>query len=393
MGENIKNAKRPTMKEYRTLGLPMSATFEMVEERWNKLISEILATTKEHKWDEETSARYGDINDAYYNIHNWNLKQVELEEKQREWEAKQQAFEEARARARANPPPVRIVDEEEPSTDYERINREEEAEQEPIRNNPLSPFVCNVCRKHFATKQKLQQHQNKRFKCEPPKEPVATAETTKKHTCVCGKSYTHQTSLCRHRETCEKVYKPNTAKALKDETMKVNNYMEEALTYNEVRYQKWVTETNTERYRYKVQKMRSVLWCVWERYQNLTLSMIREIYFDNPANFTFFQHNLNDTQVWTHKDGACHTLDVDDVHKHMMQTIRDEFDHILTNMLPEGTKEYHPFDFIANFMVEHEDNENVMKVTKNIKQGINNLIKEYKTDIHRVWCTRGPFRD
>lgn len=282
-------------------------------------------------------------------------------------------------------------------------NDNESVVDEDIKKTRAEPntlktcWKCKTCLKTFATKQKLQQHENKRFKCVAPmpSKPEANNTDDKRFNCVCGKSYKNATHLSRHKTTCNQCVKSkNTIDAVKSENFKLNNFGRETPKYNSTTFEKCFKELNTSTRRFEIKHFSTTK--AWSDYKRLMIGFIKQMFFTTPENYTFYIPNMSEEFVWIHKNGKRTSMKLDDLTTNMINATISEFGNILYNTADanediEDFVRYHPIEFISAKLLNKDDDVRVQKLLKSVKEGIIRLAMDYKDDIKRVWIKQGLY--
>lgn len=295
--------------------------------------------------------------------------------------------------------------------DYNESDTEIEEEKKKTKPERNTNWTCKTCLKTFATKQKLQQHENKRFKCvaSMPSIPDQDNIEDKRFSCVCGKSYKNATHLSRHKTTCNKCVKSkNTIDAVTTDTFKLNDFGYETPKYNSSKFETLFNEVNTDRRRFHIEHFRTTK--AWLDYKRYMLGFIKQMFFTTPENYTFYIPNMSEDFVWIHQNGERTSIKKEQLTTNMINHTITEFQNILTNTANANEDiddfddfvRYHPINFINNKLSCEDDDDDddedgndndvqVKNLLKSVKEGIIRLAMDYKDDIKRVWTKQGLY--
>lgn len=247
----------------------------------------------------------------------------------------------------------------------------------------MATFQCSICLKSFKTKQQLQCHENRRFKCKPANEDTETHG----YICKCGKSYRFASGLSAHRATCPAVLQPATVKAL---TGGVSLNTIDKLDLSKVS-EKWIKElcdaTGKEsellRVRYN-KESRS-----WTKYKQLCKYIIVQVFLHTPSNMIFYIPNFASQYVLMYDGQTFDEVTRKDMIDHIKTLLHDVIDSIIQKF---DLSEYHPFCFIRLF--ETIDTPKTSKdcfnnLHKDLEAFILKLYRDQKHDMQSVWTQSG----
>lgn len=377
MTEDNKDNAMPTPDDYKMLELPFSAAYRENEHNFAEDV-EVAYVKELRKYREYHDWEYYAIKDAYQRFLNLIKERESYKDKH----------------TSSHDTDIDITDDmiaASTETAQNRIKHYISKEREVnamTRALSTQGWQCPTCLKSFATKQKLQQHETKRYKCSPPSIPTeasADDEQTKPFVCVCGKSYSYHTGLARHKTTCDKCYHATTLPALKTPMFKVNDYGRTTKDYDVEYYAKAFNDTCTDAERFRMRHNKGTMKRT--DFKKLFLEMLETIYFKTPKNFTFYVPNVNMNEVWINRAGKMVLSNRSDVKEHMINTVVSEFLDILRehDMVPEDEedKDINP---IFHILSEFEGDDDACKhIKKYILKTIDNLISQYKDDVKAVW--------
>lgn len=252
----------------------------------------------------------------------------------------------------------------------------------------MASFQCSICLKSFKTKQQLQRHENRRFKCKP------TDDDTETHgfICKCGKSYRYDSGLYRHRATCPAVLQAQTVKALADgvtlntvDKLSISNISRQHV-------KKECDNAGTASEFFKVQYMKECR--SWTRYKDLYKYIIDNLFFNTPSNMLFYIPNFSEKNALMYDGETLHTITQKEMIDHIKDLIDDVIDIIIEKMdLPT----HHPFVFIRHFKNIYNppktSNDSYKRIYDDIEAHIHHQYREHKQDIHVVWSKSGIIKN
>lgn len=245
-------------------------------------------------------------------------------------------------------------------------------------------YTCKTCYKSFNTKQQLQRHEQKRFKCEPINE---TKEEVFK--CSCGKEYKYASGLCRHRAVCVNLLKPATVKALQQNINSINTI--DALDIGKINWnalERTCIECHTESDIFKVHH--HGITRRWGKFRSICEHIIKQVLFSTPENMVFYIPNLSIETALMYDGETVNEITVKDLVEH----IHDVIDTVIDDMIERfKLVEEHPFVFIHNYSNNSRPREVSTEAYKFLQENNEKYIltqyKENKDDIRAVWRKAG----
>lgn len=248
----------------------------------------------------------------------------------------------------------------------------------------MASFQCSICLKSFKTKQQLQCHENRRFKCKPANEDTETHGFI----CKCGKSYRHNTGLYRHRATCPAVLQPQTVKAL---TVGVSLNTVDKLNISNISKQyvkRYCEHVDTASELFRVQYNRETR--SWTRYKELYKYIIDSLLINTPSNMLFYIPNFSEKNALMYDGETLHTITQKEMIDHIKDLIHDVIDIIIEKM---NLSTHHPFVFIRHFKDIYNPPktsiDSYKRIYDEIEAHILHQYREHKQDIHAVWTKSG----
>jgi hypothetical protein len=374
---------KPAKQHYETLGVENGNTLQQVDAKYEARCQELEGNNEalEALYDS-----YSVITEYLYSV--WGS----------DYEDKKPVMEQDDNKSDTDSEPDTTTCDIEYVNGYQPEVEEEDAEKTRAKSNTLKTcWKCKTCLKTFASKQMLEKHENKRFKCVAPKPSQSDEENTndKKFVCVCGKSYKNASHLSRHKTTCSQCIKNmKTLDAVKNDTFKLNSFGSETLTYNNTTFEKCFKEANTSTRRFEIEHFSRTK--AWSDYRKLMLGFIKQMFFTTPENYSFYIPNMSEDFVWIHKNGKRTSIKKDDLTTHMIKVAISEFGNILFNTADanediEELVKYHPIEFMSAKVLHQDDDVCVQTLLKSVKLGIMAFAMNYKDDIKRVWTKAGLY--
>jgi hypothetical protein len=402
-------SNKPTQSDYVRLGAEKSDTVQKVDALFQARFKELEDNDEAR---EALYVSYGRISDHLYGVYG---SQYEEKESKKEYMAEDvrlnitvsdEEFKKMRKEALKGLKTRigRPVMEEDDNSDIEI--EEEKKKSRAERNTKDTCWTCKTCLKTFATKQKLQQHENKRFKCVAPMPSIPKTDNTddNRFVCVCGKSYKNASHLSRHKTTCNQCVKSkNTIEAVQTDTFKLNNFGYETPKYNSSQFEKLFNEVNTKTRRFHIENFKTTK--TWLDYKRYMLCFIKQMFFTTPENYTFYIPNMSEDFVWIYQNGKKTSIKKEQLITNMINHTITGFENILSNTANENEDiedfiRYHPINFIngklsfLDYDDDDDDNDNdvqVKNLLKSLEEGIIRLAMDYKDDIKRVWTKQGLY--
>jgi len=248
----------------------------------------------------------------------------------------------------------------------------------------MASFQCSICLKSFKTKQQLQCHENRRFKCKPANEDTETHGFI----CKCGKSYRFASGLCRHRATCPAVLQPATVKALNGGVSLNTIDKLDISKVSEQMIKRLCEDAGTASELFKVQYNQETR--SWTKYKNLCKYIIVKVLLHTPSNMIFYISNFSERDVLMYDGETVHKITRKDLIDHVIELMNDVIDSIIEKMnLPT----HHPFVFIRHFKDIHSpptmSSVSFKNMSDDLEAYIFNLYRDQKQDIHAVWTKSG----
>lgn len=231
----------------------------------------------------------------------------------------------------------------------------------------MPTYQCRACDKCFSSKQKLEQHENRRFPCIPE-------ETA--YVCKCGKFYRHASSLSLHKTTCLQMLKPTTARALKYPITlnPIHSLDLSTLPHASIkeRCEKAATET------YRVEKMQKTT----KRNDFIELAcVIMYRVFLKPPNMIFYVPHVSRDAVLMYDGDTIEEISK----KEMIDCVCDVVYSIIDDVIKRNDlSEYHPFVFIRKNM-----SSNFKTISAVVAKHLIDMLNQYSHDIKTVWRHAG----
>jgi hypothetical protein len=247
----------------------------------------------------------------------------------------------------------------------------------------------------FSSKQKLEQHLNKKKKCIKEDYVKHFDETNNKEMfkcCHCSKQYSQQAGLSRHKLSCKGQMSEATVNALNDTSFDLNFFGEEEIT---IKRDVLLKRMSNDKYFMggNIEGIKTGSRVSNKYSKELVMVAIHNKIFKNPNNYTFYLRNINMTDVDTYQrvgrnKFTVKTIDLCQLYdsiigatiEALLETI-DEIDEF-TTVDSDGYETVN--HSLYKFLNEYNNNED-KKIRSYFHNEIFKMIVSYKDEFKRIW--------
>jgi uncharacterized FlaG/YvyC family protein len=268
---------------------------------------------------------------------------------------------------------------------------------EPPKHKSYNKIVCPHCHVSLSTKQKLEQHLRKKKRCTD--KPILTKQEMDellipkiKYVCnQCSKEYSNKTSLSRHKQTCTLHLKQSTQDALHDDGFVLCRFKKEKLEFSKESVLKRMMTTNYF-LNGDINGARQLKRLADKYSRTMVVEGVRNKFFRNPTNYTYYQPHLEHTQVKVYQGAKAKVTEikVEELIDHMVSKVIDS--------LLDTIEDIRDFDvetddgeevcthYLYKFLITYSNNNDDDVVSKKyFTHQVKLLLSEYKDDIKQIW--------